>query len=1043
MLALVMFSCLSMLATNLITEVRLVGGADKNNVNSKKAALVADGWIDTGKDLNAGAGGDYIYLLYKTQDTDAGLDFDYITDFYIWRIAGSVSSSSFNPSIPIEYDGRTYLLTPYEGSDDFCNAKGDLNRGAGGEYLYLYYTKERFPDHRAVMAPITFNSNSTGALGANGGSDGIDLNKDAHGEYIYMHFTTAVVSNNPDVIINPEDPTPVVIIPGYNLWLGSTRVTEENKDNIFGQLDANNRPTARYNSTTHTLTLNNPTISGAYLGWKIYAVGMNLTVVGSYDSEGEGGLQTDGGSLTLSGNFAFSGGNVGVSCNVLTVTGVSSSLDAAGTTAGLQSDSISLDEDLVLNSQPTHTMIQPVTALPEVPYNLWVGETQVTSHNKSNILNELDINDKPTARYNPNTHTLTLNNPTINGFYDDSVSYSSSKVYANGINLTIAGKYSFSDSNRRHDIQACFCVDNGSLTLEGQFSFDIGIDAYTVKAPSVILRTGTLTAKCSDIGCGIRCNALTIESGFARLESLGEMEAIWCYDITMASNLVIAEPINGFISNGMIQTNEDTHPRHIILINTDPNVNPDVDPALLVVPYGLWLGDTQVTSANQDNILNQVDGNDVPTATYDPATKRLTLNNPTISGTHGNAKIYSSIIGLDLYGSYHMSAPEAYYGFLEDADSYDYDVDLYNTCLNGDFTFYGSKTGLKANGHAILTILGGRLKAVGTNEYGLGCEDDLIADQVRFHLELQGGIRALENNYFHLDCSDFQQLIVSEPAGGYFDFGGVKAADGSSPQHFVMDVVSLQSIDIIDNDNNLFVVERAHEYGWPVDVTLKGRTLYKDGCWNTICLPFDVTLANSPLAGAEVRYLSEASFSEGTLTLTFSEPINVLPAGYPYIIRWEKAPGYDEANPATRDLVEPTFEDVMVKVDDAITYTTTNSPYQVRFAGTFKYLTPNAFGMPDPARQLYLISGNRLAFPQEGASLGACRGFFLLPEAGQAPSRILMNADGETVATDLEQIQDESTSKYIDPKSGQIYIRHAGTWYDVLGRRKKYSKVLR
>lgn len=35
-------------------------------------------------------------------------------------------------------------------------------------------------------------------------------------------------------------------------------------------------------------------------------------------------------------------------------------------------------------------------------------------------------------------------------------------------------------------------------------------------------------------------------------------------------------------------------------------------------------------------------------------------------------------------------------------------------------------------------------------------------------------------------------------------------------------------------------------------VTLADRTLTKDGKWNTLCLPFDVTIANSPLAGDNV-----------------------------------------------------------------------------------------------------------------------------------------------------------------------------------------------
>ena len=73
---------------------------------------------------------------------------------------------------------------------------------------------------------------------------------------------------------------------------------------------------------------------------------------------------------------------------------------------------------------------------------------------------------------------------------------------------------------------------------------------------------------------------------------------------------------------------------------------------------------------------------------------------------------------------------------------------------------------------------------------------------------------------------------------------------------------------------------------WFVNVTLSDRTLYRDGDWNTLCLPFDVDIEGSPLKGGEARTLSEASFSDGTLTLNFSAPVTTLTAGTPYIIKW-------------------------------------------------------------------------------------------------------------------------------------------------------------
>jgi hypothetical protein len=70
------------------------------------------------------------------------------------------------------------------------------------------------------------------------------------------------------------------------------------------------------------------------------------------------------------------------------------------------------------------------------------------------------------------------------------------------------------------------------------------------------------------------------------------------------------------------------------------------------------------------------------------------------------------------------------------------------------------------------------------------------------------------------------------------------------------------------------------------------RTLYKDGYFNTICLPFDVPdIEASPLAGAEVYTFDGGTVSGTTgdeqLNLSVS-PLagNRLSAGVPYLIQW-------------------------------------------------------------------------------------------------------------------------------------------------------------
>ena len=100
-----------------------------------------------------------------------------------------------------------------------------------------------------------------------------------------------------------------------------------------------------------------------------------------------------------------------------------------------------------------------------------------------------------------------------------------------------------------------------------------------------------------------------------------------------------------------------------------------------------------------------------------------------------------------------------------------------------------------------------------------------------------------------------------------------------------------------------------------VAVSLK-RTFYKDGGWNTLCLPFAVNATD--FEGAEVREVDVTQSSENTIVFKEATTIE---AGKPYLIKWAKTPN------EVCDFVN-TFEGVTlvatatpVKVNDAITFT--------------------------------------------------------------------------------------------------------------------------
>ena len=185
-------------------------------------------------------------------------------------------------------------------------------------------------------------------------------------------------------------------------------------------------------------------------------------------------------------------------------------------------------------------------------------------------------------------------------------------------------------------------------------------------------------------------------------------------------------------------------------------------------------------------------------------------------------------------------------------------------------------------------------------------------------------------------------------------------------------------------------------------VILDGHSFFKDGTWNTICLPFDVVLAGSPLDGADLRALSGAVLEAETVTLNFTGEglISKIKAGRPYIIRW---------NEVGDDIVNPVFTDVTIdKTVRSMTCHLDDDKY-VTFKGTYAF---NAFTEEDRS-VLFVENDNLLCYPLEGATIGAHHAYFQLDgiTADEDPSTVkqyVMNLeeDDPTALTDLKDLKD-------------------------------------
>ncbi len=208
---------------------------------------------------------------------------------------------------------------------------------------------------------------------------------------------------------------------------------------------------------------------------------------------------------------------------------------------------------------------------------------------------------------------------------------------------------------------------------------------------------------------------------------------------------------------------------------------------------------------------------------------------------------------------------------------------------------------------------------------------------------------------------------------------------------------------LANNSNNEKAISTAAESEKTYDVTLHGRTLYKDGDWNTLCLPFSIANINAegcPLAGAIVRALDNASFSDGTLTLNFKEPTTEIEAGQPYIVKWAKPDGYD-GHASDFDIVNPVFSGVTVStvIND---FTSTDS--HVAFRGTY-----SATNLDEKNQNiLFMGTGSTLYWPdgKDVTTIGAQRAYFELDlnalgiGSGAKVRNIVLNFDGEASGID-------------------------------------------
>ncbi len=230
-------------------------------------------------------------------------------------------------------------------------------------------------------------------------------------------------------------------------------------------------------------------------------------------------------------------------------------------------------------------------------------------------------------------------------------------------------------------------------------------------------------------------------------------------------------------------------------------------------------------------------------------------------------------------------------------------------------------------------------------------------------------------------------------------------------------VVDFTTVELGEDDNTTTIADND---GVVADATLTGRTIYKDGNWNTLCLPFDVEIEGSPLEGATVKEFTDADYNAetGMLTLNFSDATSIR-AGQAYLIKW--ANGTD-LTPS--DLVFNGVKLSQTMHTDEITANEEGTA-TITFMGTYKKISFDA----DDHTVLFLGANNRLRYPQSGTTIGAQRAYFQLTGF---PADAAVNVRGFS----LDFGEDGTSTGIIEVETP--FTPHAlqeDGWYTIDGRR--------
>ena len=671
-------------------------------------------------------------------------------------------------------------------------------------------------------------------------------------------------------------------------------------------------------------------------------------------------------------------------------------------------------------------------------YNLYVGNTQVTSDNKNDILR-----DGGKAKFNPETNTLTLNDPIIPDYMTASEDLTVA-ICASDMDLIIKGKYKMTEATTKHGLN----ITRGSLMLDGDFVFcgttcGIFVDNNVTFSGKIVVSSSEAPLYCPEGTLTINSNTESVT-----LQSSGNTKAFVASDFVLGNGLKVEEPVNWMFfpekkTIGDIDKNltaDRVVIRHVYSIlsgngtaDSPYQIKSTADWNNLAenVRYGYEIGGKYFQLANDITVSTMMGTADHPfngifdglghTLTFDINNDNTyaapfnyisaaTIKNLKTAGTVVSSGAYSSgFVGYAVDGTNliencvigtNVAAGSSYAGGVLGYVKKEPKIILDGCVFTGNVYNKGTMTGaLRA------CTLVGYVEAANdlTMHYCLDASSSnkptgrgswpLTSDHIYFTTAGKSDYNEAGNRW----STGKTPVIPIAVAPANI---GVKAKEYSFMTEYANGmkyggkyyVTTVGLYDAASNADLLSDLTTTYS-NQSVDVTLTGRTLTRNNEWNTLCLPFNVdNISTSPLAGATIKELDADGTNlsdDGKLMLRFKAATSI-EAGKPYLIKWETA---DD------NIVNPVFTGVTIS-STAPTAVTSNDG-KATFVGQYSPFEITA----DNIDEIILMStGNRMGYSKAARTLKCFRCHFYVPneDGAEAPVRsFVLDFGEEGEATDI------------------------------------------